>query len=115
MQLYINYMRENSAIHTRTSSNLLEKIPAILNSIDSLEGDRKRRAVDRCYKTLFSARYSEKFSSDYYEFKKECQVYFNQLSKMRNILTPKKELYILRLKNAHRFIGYTVSVTIHRF
>ena len=72
-KLYYYYMRSDSAVHCPMGVGLLNSAGMLIANIEKIHDTEKRvRIIKRCYKYMFSVRYSEMFSADYGDIKKKC-------------------------------------------
>lgn len=80
-KLYYYFMRPNSAVHKPMGRGMLNAVHLLLERLGSIDDAEKReRLVKRCYKYVFSARYSEMFSADYGAIKRKCRVLLKRLA-----------------------------------
>ena len=72
-KLYYYYMRPESIIHKNMGRHTLNAVEPMLSCLQNLTDEfRRKRVIERCYKNVWSARYSEMFSPDYATFNQRC-------------------------------------------
>lgn len=105
-KLYYYYLRPGSASNSPMGRGILDAIPVLLGYLKKLDGtERRERIINRCYKCVLSARYSEMFSIDYRVTKKKCKELLNRL-----------EIYSPELKAGDRLVmwGFAKFPPIYR-
>lgn len=105
-KLYYYYLRPGSASNSPMGRGILDAIPVLLGYLKKLDGtERRERIINRCYKCVLSARYSEMFSIDYRVTQKKCKELLNRL-----------EIYCPELKAGDRLVmwGFAKFPPIYR-
>lgn len=99
-KLYYYYMRPDSAIHKPMGRGALNAVKLLLEHMRSIDDAEKRaRIIKRCYKYVFSARYTEMFFDNYGYIKKKSKELLKQLA-----------MYLPELKMKDRLTLWMLSV-----
>lgn len=94
-KLYYYYMRSDSAVQRGIGRGTLNSIRPLLERMDKIDAlEKRRRIILRCYKYIFSARYSEMYEDDYSEVKKECKNLFKRLARFLPELRAKDRMVV---------------------
>ena len=92
-KLYYYYVRPESAIHSHMGRHTLNAVEPMLDQLKNVMDEAKRkRIIERCYKYVWSARYSEMFASDFDMVNQKCKKLLRQIGQYRNELNWKSRV-----------------------